>query len=104
MREFEGEPDEYIVPKKKKTGIFIFLGVLLVCAGAYLYMNREPVIISPVPAAPNFEVVFMTPTPTVLVPTDTPTPTPKGGKSPTAVPTKKISPTSKVTVTPTPGE
>ncbi|OGG16400.1 hypothetical protein A3D77_01030 [Candidatus Gottesmanbacteria bacterium RIFCSPHIGHO2_02_FULL_39_11] len=108
MREYEEDQMEQAPKKGKKAGILILLGVILLCGGIYLYLNREPVIISPVPSAPNYEVVFTTPTPTVEAPTDTPTPTPKGGKAATPIPTKKVSATgtpaviSKVTATPTP--
>lgn len=115
MREYEEDRTEQTPNKGKRAGILILLGVVLLCGGVYLYLNREPVIISPISSPPNFEVIFMTPTPTIETPTYTPSPAPKGGKAPTSTPTKKVSvsatpvvtskitptPTSKVTVTPT---
>jgi hypothetical protein len=73
---------------------------IAVVAGVIFYSSKSKKLLSPLPEAPDFEVVFYTPVPEGTTPTSTPSATPKGQKSgstPTVKPTNKpsVSPTAK---------
>ena len=84
--------DSFYRERRKKNWlgpvILIFL-ILSFATGAYFLLGRETVIVSPVPADPAFEVVFITPTPSLASPTSTPSATPKTNVKPTGTPKPK---------------
>jgi hypothetical protein len=83
--------------------IFLTLFVLAVVAAGGVYFMTRPKnqILSPLPKAPSFQIIFYTPTPVESLPTSTPSATPKVKAGPTTKPTTKPTPKPTTVITPT---
>lgn len=104
--------EAYIGRKSKRLPLFLLgvIALLLISGfGVFVWTKGSSQIVSPVPAQPDFQVIFVTPTLAPVSPTSTPSATPKVKKTapsatpkPTAATTGSISPTkTSVSVTPT---
>lgn len=103
--------DTYYNPREKRNSwlpvVLILMVFLIIGYGAYLAFGQNKKVLSPIPAKPDFELIFYSPTPSESVPTMTPTVTPKQKKGTAAAPTpttaaKSSSPTPTVKATPKP--
>lgn len=87
--------------RKSSAPLILVLVLVIGMAAVYLLSKRNDKILSPIPAEPNFQVIYNTPIPSITE-TSTPSATPKGQKAPTATPKPKATATPTATSTATP--
>lgn len=92
----------YLKAQEKKPPVIIILVIivtLVILGGLYFWFKGRSKLVSPVPAEPDFEVIFYTPTPSETLPTSTPSATPKVKQVASPTP-QATTPTVKKTASP----